>query len=239
MLSQPTRPTISVGSAGAGRSSGAGTAPRTRWASSTAARSRTTQETRCSLAAAGALAPGHTRTPARIAATHDAIMLAFQRTLNPLNTRDDAGSGDGLEEILLHRQEVALPDGGRMVAPAEVPEETPADLPRPKWRGKAIVVAALLPALPASWTLGPVHERRLHQAGRHAAQRRGQQPTRRRARTGGRGTRKRGQLRGGQAGCAERWRGSDHRSGLRHRAGIGCVRRVRRDALPQGGLRRA
>ncbi|MFG2986149.1 hypothetical protein ACGFYQ_33695 [Streptomyces sp. NPDC048258] len=73
------------------------------------------QETRRALAAAGALTPGHRRSPARIQATHDALLLAFQRTLNPLETRDDAGSGDGLEETELHREEVALPGGGKLV----------------------------------------------------------------------------------------------------------------------------
>ncbi|MET8717451.1 hypothetical protein ABZV52_30245 [Streptomyces sp. NPDC004735] len=72
-------------------------------------------ETRRLLAAAGALAPGHTRSPARVKATHDAMMLAFQRTLNPLETRADAGSEDGLEETELHRTEVALPGGGHLV----------------------------------------------------------------------------------------------------------------------------
>ncbi|MEU5978458.1 hypothetical protein [Streptomyces sp. NPDC047315] len=48
-------------------------------------------------------------------ATEDAMMLAFERTLNPLKTRDDAGTGDGLEEPELHREEIALPGGGRLV----------------------------------------------------------------------------------------------------------------------------
>jgi hypothetical protein len=81
-------------------------------------------ETRRALAAAGALAPGHARSRARIEATHDAMMLAFQRTLNPLDTRDDAGTGDGLEETELHRQEVALPGGGRIVI-SDLEEITP------------------------------------------------------------------------------------------------------------------
>jgi hypothetical protein len=72
-------------------------------------------DTRRALAAAGALAPGHTRDPKRIRQTRDAMMLAFQRALNPVETRDDAGSGDGLDDFELHREEVALPDGGRMV----------------------------------------------------------------------------------------------------------------------------
>jgi hypothetical protein len=50
-----------------------------------------------------------------VQATHDAMMKVFERTLNPLAARDDAGSGDGLEETPLHRQEVALPGGGRLI----------------------------------------------------------------------------------------------------------------------------
>ncbi|MGW2550008.1 hypothetical protein [Streptomyces sp. NPDC001635] len=72
-------------------------------------------ETRRSLAAAGSLAPGHTRNPARIRQTHDAMMLAFQRAMNPVEARDDAGTGDGLDDFELHREEVALPGGGRLV----------------------------------------------------------------------------------------------------------------------------
>ncbi|MFF0698416.1 hypothetical protein ACFYU4_38000 [Streptomyces tendae] len=72
-------------------------------------------ETRRLLAAAGTLAPGYTRDPARIQATEDAMMLAFERTMNPLKKRDNAGTDDGLEETELHREEVALPGGGRMV----------------------------------------------------------------------------------------------------------------------------
>ncbi|MFF8399912.1 hypothetical protein [Streptomyces sp. NPDC016172] len=81
-------------------------------------------DTRRALAAAGALAPGHTRNPARIEQTHDAMLAAFQRTLNPLETRDDAGSGDGLEETGLHRQEVELPGGGQLVL-SDLEELTP------------------------------------------------------------------------------------------------------------------
>ncbi|MEU1592748.1 hypothetical protein ABZ468_07775 [Streptomyces sp. NPDC005708] len=72
-------------------------------------------ENRRALAAAGALAPGHTRDPKRISQTRDAMMLAFQRALNPVEERDDAGSGDGLDDTKLHREEVALPGGGRLV----------------------------------------------------------------------------------------------------------------------------
>lgn len=82
------------------------------------------QETRRCLAAAGALTPGYTRSPARVQQTHDALMLAFQRTLNPLESRPDAGTGDGLEETQLHRQEVTLPGGGTMVI-SDIEEITP------------------------------------------------------------------------------------------------------------------
>ncbi|MGW3627623.1 hypothetical protein [Streptomyces sp. NPDC000880] len=82
------------------------------------------QDTRRAVAAAGALAPGYRRSPARIQATHDAMMREFMRTLNPVETRDDAGSGDGLEETELHRQEVALPGGGLLVL-SDLEEITP------------------------------------------------------------------------------------------------------------------
>ncbi|MFB6700286.1 hypothetical protein [Streptomyces rubiginosohelvolus] len=81
-------------------------------------------ETRRCLAAAGALAPGHKRSAARIQSTHDAMMLAFQRTLNPLESRSDAGTGDGLEEMELHRREIALPGGGSMIV-SDLEEITP------------------------------------------------------------------------------------------------------------------
>ncbi|MFJ4880093.1 hypothetical protein ACIP93_33465 [Streptomyces sp. NPDC088745] len=81
-------------------------------------------DTRLSLAAAGALAPGHTRNPARIQQTHDAMMAVFQRTLNPLESREDAGTDDGLQEMELHRTEVALPGGGQLVV-SDLEEITP------------------------------------------------------------------------------------------------------------------
>ncbi|MFJ2745286.1 hypothetical protein ACIO3O_37140 [Streptomyces sp. NPDC087440] len=73
------------------------------------------QETRRALAAAGALAPFHRRSPARIQATHDAMLQAFERAAHPAQARSDAGSNDGLEQTQLHRREVALPNGGRLV----------------------------------------------------------------------------------------------------------------------------
>lgn len=81
-------------------------------------------ETRRLLAAAGALSPGYTRDPARVKATEEAMMLAFERAMKPLKKRDDAGTDDGLEEPELHREEVALPGGGRMVI-SDLEEITP------------------------------------------------------------------------------------------------------------------
>ncbi|MFK0159098.1 hypothetical protein ACIQVK_44390 [Streptomyces sp. NPDC090493] len=81
-------------------------------------------ETRRSLAAAGGLAAGHGRSPARVEQTHDAMMSAFMRTLNPLETRDDAGTDDGLDQMELHRTEVSLPDGGQLVL-SDLEEITP------------------------------------------------------------------------------------------------------------------
>jgi hypothetical protein len=81
-------------------------------------------ETRRAMAAAGALAPGHTRSPERIQQTHDAMMAAFMRTLNPVETRDDAGTNDSLEDLGLHREEIALPGGGELVV-SDLEEITP------------------------------------------------------------------------------------------------------------------
>lgn len=72
-------------------------------------------DTRHALAAAGALAPGHVRSPERIQQTEDAMMAAFMRALSPLESRDDAGSGDGLEETELYREVIELPDGGEAI----------------------------------------------------------------------------------------------------------------------------
>ncbi|WP_344603743.1 hypothetical protein [Streptomyces glaucus] len=76
------------------------------------------------MAAAGALAPGHVRSPARIQQTEDAMMAAFMRTLNPLESRDDAGTGDGLEETELYRTVIELPDGGEIII-SDIEEITP------------------------------------------------------------------------------------------------------------------
>ncbi|MFI8206693.1 hypothetical protein [Streptomyces sp. NPDC085937] len=81
-------------------------------------------DTRRALAAAGALAPGHIRSSERIQQTHDAMMTAFMRTLNPVESREDAGTDDGLEETDLHRTEVALPGGGQLVV-SDIEEITP------------------------------------------------------------------------------------------------------------------
>ncbi|MER7951998.1 hypothetical protein ABTY59_31870 [Streptomyces sp. NPDC096079] len=81
-------------------------------------------ETRRAVAAAGALAPGYTRDPARIRQTHDAMMAVFMRTLNPLEARDDAGTDDGLDDLPLHRTEIELPGGGQVVI-SDLEELTP------------------------------------------------------------------------------------------------------------------
>lgn len=82
------------------------------------------------LAAAGGLAAGHSRNPARVQETHDVMMTAFMRTLNPPETRDDAGTDDGLDELELHRTEVALPGGGQLVV-SDLEEITPSGWRRP------------------------------------------------------------------------------------------------------------
>jgi hypothetical protein len=81
-------------------------------------------ETRRAMAAAGALAPGHTRSPERIQQAHDAMMAAFMRTLNPVETRDDAGTDDGLEDVGLHVEEISLPGGGELVV-SDIEKITP------------------------------------------------------------------------------------------------------------------
>ncbi|CAM5234856.1 hypothetical protein [Streptomyces griseomycini] len=81
-------------------------------------------DARHALMAAGALAPGHVRSPERIKQTEDVMMAAFMRTLNPLESRDDAGTGDGLEETELHREVVELPDGAEIII-SDLEEITP------------------------------------------------------------------------------------------------------------------
>jgi hypothetical protein len=63
------------------------------------------------LAAAGALQPGYQRSPARVRATKDAMLREFARAQNPPETREDAGSGDGLDQPVIHREQIELPDG--------------------------------------------------------------------------------------------------------------------------------
>ncbi|RZU28197.1 hypothetical protein EV284_6363 [Streptomyces sp. BK022] len=79
------------------------------------------------LAAAGALAPDTTRSPARIKSTRDAMLNAFRRANAPVDTRQDAGTGDGLEEVRLHREETTLPGGGRLIL-SDMEEITPAQI---------------------------------------------------------------------------------------------------------------
>ncbi|QOV40127.1 hypothetical protein IM697_18025 [Streptomyces ferrugineus] len=73
------------------------------------------EETRQMLAAAGALHPGYQRSPSRVRDAREAMLRAYARTQNAQETREDAGSGDGLDEPELHREEIELPDGGQLV----------------------------------------------------------------------------------------------------------------------------
>ncbi|WP_328736504.1 hypothetical protein [Streptomyces bobili] len=67
------------------------------------------------LAAAGALEPGDRRSPSRVSAAREAMLREYARVQNPQEAREDAGSGDGLNEPELHREEIELPDGGHLV----------------------------------------------------------------------------------------------------------------------------
>lgn len=73
------------------------------------------EETRQMLAAARALRPGNRRSPSRVRATREAMLREFARVQNPQEIREDAGSGDGLDEPELHREEIELPDGGQLI----------------------------------------------------------------------------------------------------------------------------
>lgn len=73
------------------------------------------EETRRMLAAAGALRPGFERSPARVRATREAMLREFSRVQNPQNARPDAGSGDGLDDLETHREEIELPGGGHLI----------------------------------------------------------------------------------------------------------------------------
>ncbi|MFI6686579.1 hypothetical protein [Streptomyces sp. NPDC050485] len=73
------------------------------------------EETREMLAAAGALRSGYRRSPSRVRATRDAMLREYARAQNPQETREDAGTGDGLDEPEIHREELELPGGGHLV----------------------------------------------------------------------------------------------------------------------------
>ncbi|MBK3644469.1 hypothetical protein [Streptomyces sp. MBT33] len=73
------------------------------------------EDTRQMLAAAGALQPGYRRSTARVRAAREAMLREYARVQNPQETREDAGTGDGLDEPELHREEVELPGGGHLV----------------------------------------------------------------------------------------------------------------------------
>ncbi|MCX5182683.1 hypothetical protein [Streptomyces sp. NBC_00268] len=76
------------------------------------------------LAAAGALQPGYQRSPSKVRAAREAMIRQYARTQNPQETREDAGSGDGLDEPELHREEIELPDGAQLVL-TDIEEITP------------------------------------------------------------------------------------------------------------------
>lgn len=73
------------------------------------------EDSRQMLAAAGALQAGHQRSPSRVRAAREAMLREYARIQNPQETREDAGSGDGLDEPEIHRVEIELPDGGQLV----------------------------------------------------------------------------------------------------------------------------
>ncbi|MFE7072531.1 hypothetical protein ACFU96_20870 [Streptomyces sp. NPDC057620] len=73
------------------------------------------EATRQMLAAAGALQPGFRRSPARVESSKAAMLREFARAQNPPETREGAGSGDGLEESVIHREEIELPGGGQII----------------------------------------------------------------------------------------------------------------------------
>ncbi|MFE2188565.1 hypothetical protein [Streptomyces sp. NPDC059455] len=73
------------------------------------------EETRQLLAVAGTLSPGHRRSPARVRAARDAMLRAYAHAQNQQEAREDAGTGDGLDEPEIHREEVELPGGGHLV----------------------------------------------------------------------------------------------------------------------------
>lgn len=76
------------------------------------------------LAAAGALRPAYRRNPARVRAALDAALRERRRAQNPAESREDAGTGDGLDETQIHQEELELPDGGQLVL-TDIEEITP------------------------------------------------------------------------------------------------------------------
>ncbi|WP_280890956.1 hypothetical protein [Streptomyces sp. LBL] len=50
-----------------------------------------------------------------MSATKDAMLREFARAQKPPEAREDAGSGDGLDESVIHREEIELPDGGHLI----------------------------------------------------------------------------------------------------------------------------
>ncbi|MFP3990965.1 hypothetical protein U9R90_26560 [Streptomyces sp. E11-3] len=76
------------------------------------------------LAAAGAMRPGHRRSPARVQATKEAMLREYERAQNSRESREDAGTGDGLGEQVIHREEIELPGGGHVVL-ADIEAITP------------------------------------------------------------------------------------------------------------------
>ncbi|MCX4677583.1 hypothetical protein OG413_20130 [Streptomyces sp. NBC_01433] len=73
------------------------------------------EETRLLLAAAGTLRPGSRRSPARVQSAKEAMLREYERMQNPQEAREDAGTGDGLDDTEIHREEVELPGGGSLV----------------------------------------------------------------------------------------------------------------------------
>ncbi|MFZ3557240.1 hypothetical protein [Streptomyces sp. BH055] len=82
------------------------------------------EDVRRMVAGAGALKPGSRRSPSRVRFTREAMLREYERAQNPQDVREDAGTGDGLEEVEIHRQEVELPGGGRVVL-ADIEAITP------------------------------------------------------------------------------------------------------------------
>ncbi|MYW67109.1 hypothetical protein GTY65_24005 [Streptomyces sp. SID8379] len=43
------------------------------------------------------------------------MLREYMRGQNPQEAREDAGTGDGLDEVEIHREEVELPGGGQAI----------------------------------------------------------------------------------------------------------------------------